>query len=147
MLQREWWKFCQSHDSSHADRVETERIVVALNAKTYVRGLCIYAIRDHLTYGRVVDVSFLVAASAADGEGVAVALVDFLRAKCDECVCSGVRFWTMDAGTWARRSKPEHVASADHGLFLPALASATGIVKAIRACAIDRAELIHRLSR
>jgi hypothetical protein len=148
LLQLEWRQLCQSCDSSDAgDAGQGERIVVALNAKNYVKGLCVYAVRDHSTYGRVVDVPFLVAASAGDGEGVAAALVDFLRAKCDECVCSGIRFWTMDADSWARRSKPEHIASSDHGFFLPALASAAGIEKAIRACAINGAEVIDRLSR
>jgi hypothetical protein len=147
LLQLEWREFCQSCDSSDAGRWEEERVVVALNVNDYVKGLCVYAVRAHSTYGRVVDVPFLVAASAADAEGVAAALVEFLGAKCDECVCSGIRFWTMDADTWARRSKPEHIASSDHGFFLPALASIAGIDKAIRACVIEGGEAIDRFSR
>jgi hypothetical protein len=148
LLQLEWRQLCQSCESSNVgDAGEGERIVVALNAETYVKGLCLYAIRDHVTYGRVLDVPFIVTASAADGEGVSAALVDFLIDKCDECVCSGVRFWTMNSETWARRLNSEHIASSDHGVFLPALASSAGLRKALRAYAIGHAEAIDRLSR
>ena len=50
-----------------------------------------YAIRDHATYGRLIDVPFFIASSAADGEGVAEDLINFLMGKCDRSVCSGIR--------------------------------------------------------
>ena len=43
---------------------EREEVVVARNAKGYVKGLCIYAIREHATYGRLIDVPFFIASSA-----------------------------------------------------------------------------------
>jgi|SRR5579883_1171312 len=149
LLQREWRQLCQSCGSSstQAGPAETERIVVALNAKGYVKGFCIYAIRDHATYGRVLDVPFFVTASVADGEGVASALIDYLRAQCDATVCSGIRFWTMSADTWSRRLKPEQIARTDHGLFMPALASAAEIKNALCARGIERCEVIDQLSR
>jgi hypothetical protein len=147
LLQLEWRQFCQARSNDRSGAAETERIVVAVNAKRYVKGLCVYSIRDHATYGRVLDVPFFVTASAADGEGVAAALIDFLRAKCDESVCSGIRFWTMNADTWARRLRPEHIARSDHGLFLPALASAAEIEEALCAHGIEEVEAIDQLSR
>ena len=105
---------------------EREEVVVARNAKGYVKGLCIYAIREHATYGRLIDVPFFIASSAADAEGVTGELINFLRGKCDQSVCSGIRFWTMDRETWAHRLRSDHIARSDHGLFLPALASAAG---------------------
>ena len=45
-----------------------------------VVGLCIYAVRDHVTYGRLIDVPFFIASSAADGEGVAGELI-----ACRQC--------------------------------------------------------------
>ncbi len=147
LLQLEWRQFCQSSSEARFDAPEAERIVVALNAKAYVKGLCLYVIRDHTTYGRVLDVPFLVTASAADGEGVAAALVEFLRAKCDERICSGIRFWTMNSETWSRRMKPELIAGSDHGLFMPAVASAAEIEKALCAHTIGGAEAIGRFSR
>ena len=126
---------------------EREEVVVARNAKGYVKGLCIYAIREHATYGRLIDVPFFIASSAADGEGVTGELINFLRGKCDQSICSGIRFWIMDRETWAHRLRSDHIARSDHGLFLPALASAAGIMKALRANGLSVAQAIDRLSR
>lgn len=147
LLQFEWRQFCQSLSNDWFDTEGKERVVVALNAKTYVKGLCVYSIRSHTTYGRVLDVPFFVTASAADGEGVAWALVDYLRVKCNDSVCSGIRFWTINADTWSRRLMPEHIASSDHGFFLPVLASSAEFEKALCAHVIDGAEAIDQLSR
>ena len=142
----EWWQFCRSPDFAEG-RAETvgEREDVARNAKGYVKGLCIYAIREHATYGRLIDVPFFIASSAADAEGVTKELINFLRGKCDQSVCSGIRFWTMDRETWVRRLRSDHIARSDHGLFLPALASAAGIM--LRAHGLSVAQAIDRLSR
>ena len=51
---------CSSVPEGHcAARREREEIVVARNIQGYVKGLCMYAIRDHATYGRLIDVPFL----------------------------------------------------------------------------------------
>lgn len=126
---------------------EREEVVVARNAKGYVKGLCVYALRDHTTYGRLIDVPLFIASSAADAEGVTEELIDFLRGKCDQCVCSGIRFWATDQEIWAHRSSPDHIARSDHGLFLPALASAAGVVKALRAHGVTATQAIDQLSR
>lgn len=145
----EWRQFRDSRESAEGPSTvgETEVVVVARNAKGYVKGLCIYALRDHATYGRLIDVPFFLAASAADGEGVAEGLINFLRGKCGRCVCSGIRFWSIDQETWARRSAPDFIARSDHGFFLPALASAAGTMKALCAHGITRLQAIDRLSR
>ena len=150
LSKHEWWQFCRSPDFAEGRPPtvgEREEVVVARNAKGYVKGLCIYAIRDHATYGRLIDVPFFIASSAADGEGVTEELINFLRGKCDQSVCSGIRFWTMDRETWARRLRSDHIARSDHGLFLPALASTGGIMKALRAHGLSVAQAIDRLSR
>lgn len=146
----EWRQFCGSRglaEGRSAPVGEREEVVVARNAKRHVKGLCIYALRDHATYGRLIDVPFFIASSAADSEGVAVELISFLRGACDQSVCSGIRFWTMDRETWANRLRPDSIARSDHGLFLPALASAAGIMKALRAEALGVSKTIDRLSR
>ena len=146
----EWWQFCRSPDVAEgrpSTDGEREEVVVARNAKGYVKGLCMYAIRDHATYGRLIDVPFFIASSAADGEGVTKELINFLRGKCDQSVCSGIRFWNMDRETWEHRLSSDHIARSDHGLFLPALASAAGIMKALRAHGLSVAQAIDRLSR
>lgn len=150
-LSKEEWR--QFHDRRNAVEGrpaafgEREAVVVARNAKGYVKGLCIYALRDHTTYGRLIDVPLFVVSSAADGEGVAEELINFLRGQCDRCICSGIRFWSIDQEAWTRRSAPDHIARSDHGLFLPALESAAGIIKALRAHCVTAAQAIDRLSR
>ncbi len=126
---------------------EREEVIVARNAEGYVKGLCMYAVRDHATYGRLIDVPLFIIASAADAEGVAAVLIHFLRAKCDQSVCSGIRFWTLDREAWAHRLSPNHIARSDHGLFLPAVTSGAGMIKALRARTVDVAEAIDRFSR
>jgi len=148
LSQHEWRQCCHLNGLSSFDpEAEREEIVVARNADGYVKGLCVYAIRDHASYGRVVDVPLFVAASAADGEGVTAELLDFLRTKCDRSVCSGIRFWAMDTEMWGRRLRPEDIARTDHGLFLPALTSVAGIEKALLAQGLGAAEAIDRFSR
>jgi hypothetical protein len=150
LSKHEWWQLCRSPDFAE-DRPPTiserEEVIVARNAKGYIKGLCIYAIREHATYGRLIDVPFFIASSAADGEGVTGELINFLRGKCDQSVCSGIRFWSMDRETWAHRLRSDHIARSDYGLFLPALASAAGIIKALRAHGLSVAQAIDRLSR
>jgi hypothetical protein len=148
LSQHEWRQCCHANGLSSLDpEAESEEIVVAQNADGYVKGLCVYTIRDHASYGRLVDVPLFVAASATDGEGVTAELLDFLRIKCDRSVCSGIRFWAMDTETWSRRLRPEHIARTDHGLFLPALTSVAGIEKALLAQGLGAAEAIDRFSR
>ena len=106
-----------------------------------------YTIRDHQTHGRLIDVPFLIALSAADGEGVAGELLNFLMGKCDGSICSGIRFWAMNRETWAHRLRPDHIARSDHGLFLPALAGVAGAMKSLRAHGVSIIQAIDRLSR
>ena len=150
LSKHEWWQLCRSPDFAEGSPPtigEREEVIVARNAKGYVKGLCIYAIREHATYDRLIDVPFFIASSAADGEGVTGELINFLRGKCDQSVCSGIRFWTMDREAWAHRLRPDHIARSDHGLFLPALASTAGIMKALCAHGHSVAQAIDRLSR
>jgi len=95
LSKHEWWQFCRSPEFAGGRTPtvgEREEVVVARNPKGYVKGLCIYAIREHATYGRLIDVPFFIASSAADAEGVTKELINFLRGKCDQSVCSGIRF-------------------------------------------------------
>ncbi len=126
---------------------EREKVIVARDGQGYVKGLCFYAIRDHETYGRLIDVPLFIVASAADGEGVTAVLIHFLRSLCNQSVCSGIRFWRLDREAWAHRLSPNHIARSDHGLFLPALTSSSGMMKALRARTVDVAQAIDRFSR
>ena len=150
LSEQEWARSCDCSgvaDGCCAARREREEIVVARNAKGYVKGLCMYVIRDHASYGRLIDVPFFIAPSAADGEGVAGDLVNFLMGECGRSVCSGIRFWTMNRETWDHRSRSEHITRSDHGLFLPAFAGPTGAMPSLRAHTLGITQAIDRLSR
>ena len=146
----EWTRSC--HCSSVAEAgcaAERQRndIVIARNAKGYVKGLCMYAIRNHATYGRVVDVPLFIALSAADGEGVVEELIDFLMGKCDGSVCCRIRFWEMNRETWEDRHSRSYIERSDHGQFLPALPGAAGGMKSLRERGLSITQAIDRLSR
>ena len=137
---QEWRRFCR-------DGAQREETVLAINSKGYVKGLCIFAIRDHRHYGRLLDVPVFVIASAADAEGVGAELLQFLEATRDAEACSGVRLWTMGPETWDRRLSIDDARRMDHGVFLPASASADQIEKALAACVRAGPTLIGQLSR
>jgi hypothetical protein len=150
LSRHEWMQSCHCSGVAEGDcaaRREREEIVIARNAKGYVKGLCMYTIRDHQTYGRLIDVPFLIALSAADGEGVAAELIDFLMGKCDGSICPGIRIWDMNGETWGHRHSPSYIARSDHGLFLPALVGAAGAMKSLRAHGLSITQAIDRLSR
>ena len=120
--QLEWRQVCQSYFLSRGrldQQQPRERIIVAVNSADYVKGLCVYTPRNHPAYGRMLDVPFLVTASAADNSAVATALLDFLQAECKQLDASCIRFWSMDADTWVRRQDAEHIARSDHGRITP----------------------------
>jgi len=149
LSKREWVQCCycvSAADGSCAAKREREEIALARSAKGYVKGLCMYVVRDHATYGRIVDVPIFIVASAADGEGVARELINFLMDKCDRSVCSGIRIWDMTFEAWAHRRNPNHILRSDHGLFLPALTGAC-TVKSLLAHALSITRTIDRFSR
>ena len=142
----EWREFCRSVKSP-AVRDGEERVVVVCNERGYIKGLCIYLIRNHFLYGRLLDISVLIVASAADPEGVAAELTGFFRSECKRSNCSGVRFWTTQANAWARHSPLDDLNQTDQGVFLSASASPSEVEEAVRAYAIGESEATDRSSR
>lgn len=123
----EWRQFCQNIASPLIGREqagEREEAVLAINSRGYVKGLCIYAIREHWFYGRLLDVPIFVAASAADATGVGAELLQFLQTTRDNTRCAGVRFWAMGGESWDRRLNKDDIRRTDHGTFMPVIESA-----------------------
>ncbi len=131
----EWREFCISARSP-AVRNYRGRVVVASNESGFVKGVCIYSIRDHFLYGRVLDVPILIVASAADPIGVALDFVSFFRSECGRSNCSGVRFWTTRPETSIPSSPGEGFSPAGEGVFLSASASLAEMERAVDAYAI-----------
>jgi hypothetical protein len=123
---REWRQFCQNIASPHSGREhagEREEAIVATNAQGYVKGLCIYTVREHWFYGRLLDVPIFVAASAADATGVGAELLQFLQTTRDNAGCSGVRFWAMSRESWDRHLNKDEIHRTGHGIFVPVIES------------------------
>ncbi|MCZ8043862.1 MAG: hypothetical protein O9330_15440 [Beijerinckiaceae bacterium] len=67
---------------------------VATNPRGYVQGLCLCRQARHVVHGAILDVPLFVVASAADGPGVASALVEDLCAIAGRLDCAAVRIRT-----------------------------------------------------
>ena len=146
----EWRQFCHAAASPFAadERASNrEQAVLAVNSRKHIKGLCIYSIREHWFYGRLLDVPIFIAASAGDAHGVGTELLQFLQAVGNRSVCSGARFWTMGAEAWSRRHSEEEIRRMDHGVFVPALANFAQAESAESALMRAGPALIDRLSR
>lgn len=146
----EWRRFCRAAASPLAGDERAsgrEQAALAVDSRKHVKGLCIYSIRDHWFYGRLLDVPVFIAASAADAHGVAIELLQFLQGVSNRAVCSGARFWTMGAQAWSRRHSEDEFRRTDHGVFVPALANFAQAENAKSALMRVGPALIDRLSR
>jgi hypothetical protein len=115
----DWRRFCGALVRPSGDG-EWEQVVLALNTRGYIKGLGIFAVRDHWFHGRLLDVPVFVPASAADAEKVAVDLLNFFRRVRAERNCAGIRFWPTTPETWEWMHDFEQVRRADRGVFTPA---------------------------
>jgi hypothetical protein len=146
----EWRDFCKMVMSNSAyDAIVDgqDRIAIATDSREYVRGMCVYCVRDHLFYGRLLDIPIFVVASAADAEGVTIELLRFLEEVSLEQMCLGARFWTMDAGVWNRWRSERDVLGTDHGSFFPIAQSVADVVDVRAAWTRALPGLVERLSR
>src|SRR5579863_496160 len=140
----EWRSFCRSlRPQPVGQGTDRDLAAVARNERVYVKGLCVYSIRDHSPHRRLLDVSIFVVASAADEGGVATELIGFLRSECNKWACEGIRFRGGRPEQWGRRLEPD----ADDGLFLPAGVSVAEMAKAAGTQSILGALTIDQLCK
>jgi hypothetical protein len=86
--------------------IDQDDIAVATNPLGYVQGLCVSAPRRHVIHGRILEVSVLTVASAADDTGVADDLLRYLKAVAKAEACEGLHIWTQGRDDWT--SNLEH---------------------------------------
>lgn len=134
LMLREWRAYCQAfqpapHRGESAG--ESERALVARDARGYVRGFCVYSIANDPRHGLLLQVPIFAIASAADGEGVASELIQALVSQYDRSVCSGMRFWPMAADSWTRRQTADANGRSNDRLFLRPLPGAAEIARAV----------------
>ncbi len=112
-----WRAYCEPAPR-HGATGRKHGIVVALNARGYVLGLCVHAIAGHPVHGAILDVPVFVVASAADETGVADALVRDLRATAARLGCTAVRIATEGSPRLHRDLQDSHASISDTSIAL-----------------------------
>ncbi len=113
-----WRTLCRNMQSHWPYQPEIGDMIVAVNPLGYVQGLCISSARDHAVEGRLLDVPFVVIASAADAAGVAGDLMDWLEAHAASEGCEKLRIWTSEKDGWTRHFTGRDVRLWEHGILL-----------------------------
>ncbi|MCK0195316.1 hypothetical protein MWN34_00135 [Ancylobacter sp. 6x-1] len=118
----DWRDFCRT--LSAPCRARSCSAVVVCNPRAYVQGLCMAQARQIPGGGPVIEVPVLLAASAADPEGVEAALTTHLTGLTGQHGGCPLRIWKHHPTAWRRLgtesafSDEEYVA-CDAGLRLP----------------------------
>src|SRR5258707_832393 len=121
------WRASCGEVLSRKDRqTNQDDIIVATNPLGYVQGLCIIAVRQHIVYGRILDVSFLVVASAADEAGVASDLLLHLKALARSDACEGIRIWTPGREDWSQSPDKRELDRSSPGMLIVLHSSSLG---------------------
>jgi hypothetical protein len=113
-----WRAFCRDALGDGVRRTGQEDIIVAANPAGYVQGLCVSAVRRHLAYGYILDVSVFVVASAADEAGVAVDLLRHVKAVARTEGCSGLHIWTRGPDNWSQHLGDEGIDRSEQGAVM-----------------------------
>lgn len=101
--------------------LDQDEVVVAQDEGAYARGLCISAVRRHLSHGRLLDVSLMVVASAGDEGGVADRLMAYLSDKSERLGCDAIRLPAGAGAGWTRRVPAlAHARPEQHLVLRPA---------------------------
>jgi hypothetical protein len=106
------------------NRDRVGEVIAATNPLGYIQGICIVALRNDATLGRLLDVPFMVIASAADEAGVAADMLAYLKTLGRAESCGNLRIWTSEQDSWRRCLRERDLRPWDHG-FLLQLASET----------------------
>lgn len=98
----DWRRFCREGLGKTGHDGSAGTVFVASNPRGYLQGLCVAALPEGEREARVLEVPIFIAASVADGEGVAAEMMEFLEAYGRDKVCGGIRIWPLDRDNWKR---------------------------------------------
>ncbi|PTM43006.1 hypothetical protein C8D03_4610 [Bosea sp. 124] len=98
-----WRSYCGQMLSGKGVTADQHDIAVAVNPLGYVQGLCIHGLARHVVHGTILDVPIFAVASAADGIGVAAALLQHLCTVAGRLDCAAIRIRTGGAEPWQRQ--------------------------------------------
>jgi hypothetical protein len=114
----QWRADCREAIGRKGRRSDEDDVAVAVNPLGYVQGLCVSAVRRHFVYGRILDVSILAVASAADEAGVVADLLRYLRALAAIDACEGIRVWTLGESDWISDLGHPEIDCSHHGALM-----------------------------
>jgi hypothetical protein len=114
-----WRALCQNVAERRVYCPDLNDVVVAMNPRGYIQGLCVTTIRDHPIDGRLLDVPIVVITSAADEPGVASDILAYLSDLGRAENCASIRIWTSEREEWSRRLVRHERRTWDHGFLLP----------------------------
>ncbi|MQT12208.1 hypothetical protein [Segnochrobactrum spirostomi] len=119
-----WRRFCREGFEETGHNGIAGTVFVASNPRGYLQGLCVAALPEEAREGpasqaRVLEVPIFIAASAADRDGVAAEMMEFLEAYGRDKVCGGIHIWPLDRDTWKRLVEHAPPPAAAAGVTIP----------------------------
>ncbi|MFB9952364.1 hypothetical protein ACFFP0_26275 [Rhizobium puerariae] len=70
------------------------------DARGYLRGICHLFVREHLAFGRRLEIPIFASVSLLDEEGVAKRLFEAIKHRALEAGCEKMHFWKWNARDW-----------------------------------------------
>lgn len=114
MLRLDAWRALCRNIGTH--RPDLDNVIVAINPRGYVQGLCITAVRNHSVHGPILDVPIMVVASAADEAGVAAEMLAYLKMLGHSQGCANMRIRTSEEKN--RTLGDRELRPWDHGVLV-----------------------------
>lgn len=119
LQQADWREICETIIRGRLKLASADHIAIATNQTGYVRGVCMYRVRNHPRYGQLLDVPVFVAVSAGDAAGVCETLLDHLKTMARNQKCRMMRVWGLGTDNWSRTLQKSEFDRCDHGLLIP----------------------------
>jgi hypothetical protein len=117
--QADWREICEGIIQRRTNLASGNNIATATNPTGYVRGICMFRVKNHKRYGHLLDVPIFVAVSAGDVGGVSEAMLDHLRTLAHNQKCRMIRVWALGNDNWSRSLRKGEFDRWDHGLLMP----------------------------
>lgn len=116
------------------NRERVGEVIAATNPLGYIQGICVVALRNDAAIGRLLDVPFIVIASAADEAGVVADMLAYLKKLGRAEGCDNLRIWTTQEDSWGRCLHERDLRPWDHGFLLPLAAAMPDAKESIKSC-------------
>jgi hypothetical protein len=97
-----WNEFCHRIIEWRGATGMYDDVLLARNEAGHIKGLFVSQTMQSLLFGRIMDVPLFVTASAADEDGVHLAMLDVVRERARLANCGKIRVWSQGGQSWRR---------------------------------------------